>query len=622
MREFQDLMDLFPYCLLVALPVLVALSPMPVHAVAVAAASASSSAHDFPVHRLAHYEMGGTVLGSKLAAVSMDARSAKASNLLRKVVVSRLHEMSVADFNELLSNGAGAVLFLLPPEGAAITAEMRRMTLQMEEHLLTSEIEIPVYFAHENDQLAELVDNLDRDADGGAGNKVSAAETLFNAIGSTGYQLVSGTSAVPKQQSDPIMKGIEGILRAREEDESQPTVAVVAHYDSMAVAPTLSYGADSNGSGVVVLLELARLFSRLYKSSKTQPSANLVFLLASGGHFNYFGTKKWLEDHLDIATSQSELLSDVKFTVCLDSLGNPDMSNGGGSNLNMHVSKPPKDDSHAGRFLATLKSLAEAAKSANSSSPVDNVNLVHKKINLAEERLAWEHERFSIRKVPAFTLSNANNYMSRVATVMDTSVNADLVSTNIKLISEALACALFDYEASACQGNMFQADTVSRDNVDKWSEYMSQAPRFAGLLTSNKANNDPQNKVVSTMFEALKTYTHSVRVLNHKRDKREPEFNFYDLSATTMSAHKVKPAVFDLLLSMVIGGYLFAIYGLVIKSNLIVSKISKLIGGGSSQSASGNKAHTNGTNGNHDLKMNGTNGKHFSMLDSPRLKAH
>ena len=126
------------------------------------------------------------------------------------------------------------------------------------------------------------------------------------------------------------------------------------------------------------------------------------------------------------------------------------------------------------------------------------------------------------------------------------------------------------------------------------------------------------------MFEALKTYTHSVRVLNHKRDKREPEFNFYDLSATTMSAHKVKPAVFDLLLSMVIGGYLFAIYGLVIKSNLIVSKISKLIGGGgSSQSANGgNKAHTNGTNGNHDLKMNGTNGKHFSMLDSPRLKAH
>ena len=74
-------------------------------------------------HRLAHYEMGGNIFGSKLAAVSMDARSAKAAsgNLLRKVVVTRLHDMSVADFNELLANGAGAVLFLLPPGMVTIT---------------------------------------------------------------------------------------------------------------------------------------------------------------------------------------------------------------------------------------------------------------------------------------------------------------------------------------------------------------------------------------------------------------------------------------------------------------------------------------------------------------------
>ena len=54
---------------------------------------------------------------------------------------------------------------------------MRRMTLMMEEHLLTTEIEVPVYFAQENEKLAELVETLDRDTSGAAGKKVSAAES-------------------------------------------------------------------------------------------------------------------------------------------------------------------------------------------------------------------------------------------------------------------------------------------------------------------------------------------------------------------------------------------------------------------------------------------------------------
>lgn len=54
----------------------------------------------------------------------------------------------------------------------------------------------------------------------------------------------------------------------------------------------LSVGSDSNGSGVVVLLEIARLFSRLYSNPNTRGRYNLLFGLTSGGPYNYDGTMK------------------------------------------------------------------------------------------------------------------------------------------------------------------------------------------------------------------------------------------------------------------------------------------------------------------------------------------
>ena len=204
------------------------------------------------------------------------------------------------------------------------------------------------------------------------------------------------------------------------------------------------------------MLELARMFSRLYKSSKTQPSVNLVFLLSAGGKFNYFGTKRWLENHLD-ASSSSELLSDVKFCLCLDTLGNtlsaansaekiepetaarenglPKENAKNSMVLNMHVSKPPKEEGHAGRFYSFLQKMAQKSKAdqqigtSNPNLSKVDVRLVHKKINLADEKLAWEHERFSIRRVPAFTLSNADSHdtLDKIPTILDRTVDTDVI---------------------------------------------------------------------------------------------------------------------------------------------------------------------------------------------------
>ena len=63
----------------------------------------------------------------------------------------------------------------------------------------------------------------------------------------------------------------------------------------------LSFGGDSNASGVAALFELVRLFSR-FSSQPNQnglPRYNLVFILTGGGKLNYLGSKKLLEDQLD-----------------------------------------------------------------------------------------------------------------------------------------------------------------------------------------------------------------------------------------------------------------------------------------------------------------------------------
>lgn len=70
--------------------------------------------------------------------------------------------------------------------------------------------------------------------------------------------------------------------------------------------------------------------------------------------------------------------------LCLDTLATSDT-------IFMHVSKPPKEGSAASIFFKNLKTIGE-------NYPSVSIEGVHKKINLAEDILAWEHERYSIRR--------------------------------------------------------------------------------------------------------------------------------------------------------------------------------------------------------------------------------
>ena len=117
---------------------------------------------------------------------------------------------------------------------------------------------------------------------------------------------------------------------------------------------------------------------------------NIVFLLSGGGKFNYLGTRKWLEDQIE--NSENSVLNEVDYVLCLDSIG-------GSNQLFMHVSKPPKENSPGFK-------LVEAFNEVGGQYPDVNFTLVHKKVNLADEIVAWEHERFSLRRLAAGTLSH------------------------------------------------------------------------------------------------------------------------------------------------------------------------------------------------------------------------
>ena len=122
------------------------------------------------------------------------------------------------------------------------------------------------------------------------------------------------------------------------------------------------------------------------------------------------------------------------------------------------------------------------------------------------------------------------------------------------------------------------------------------------------------NKVVKSLTDALKTFTYDAKVIDHKRDKREPEFNFYDIQQTTMNVYKVKPAVFDLILSLGIAGYLFLVYGLIIKSAVIYAYMANIIHGYISASTIATSVKSGHTIGNGlsnppgSPKINGHNG--------------
>ncbi|XP_055796601.1 BOS complex subunit ncln isoform X1 [Salvelinus fontinalis] len=537
----------FPLTFIVFIPaVLILVSPLPTEA-----------AHEFTVYRMQQYDLQGQPYGTRNAILNTEARTVEAEVLSRRCVIMRLVDFSYERYQKALRQSAGAVVIILPKNMSTMPQDIVQQFMELEPEMLATETIVPVYFALEDDELLSIyTQTLTTSSSQGSS---SAAEVLIHTATANGFQMVT-SGAQSKAVSDWAITSLEGRL-AGTGGEDLPTIVLVAHYDSFGVAPWLSYGADSNGSGVSMLLELARLFSRLYTYKRTHAGYNLLFFVSGGGKFNYQGTKRWLEDNLD-HTDSSLLQDNVAFVLCLDTLGN-------GDSLHLHVSKPPKEGTTQYALLKELETVI------SSQYPEVKFSMVHKKINLADDTLAWEHERFGIRRLPAFTLSHLNSHReAQRSSIMDVRsvspssrhgvgeppagpyVDLRKLSRNTKLIAESLARVIYNLTEKGAPGDLqifTEQMQVQEEQLSSVVDWLTAQPRAAQLV-------DKDSSVVSTLEYHLGHYLKDVRRHYVKADKRDPEFVFYDQLKQTMNAYRVKPAIFDLLLAVCIAAYLGVIY--------------------------------------------------------------
>ncbi|KAL1213161.1 hypothetical protein V5N11_026422 [Cardamine amara subsp. amara] len=496
------------------------------------------------VYRLIQYDISGVPFGSRFSSLNHHAASLsfqRGADLSRSVLILPLRELDIGFVQDYISQkqSLGGLLILLPQTfrpgnvGSVIseTEGFRKLLAQLEKLLVHGNIPFPVYFAFENEETdAMLADVKKNDA---LGQQATAT--------TGGYKLVISVSE-PRKIASPTITNIQGWLpgsRADGDSNQLPTIAVVASYDTFGAAPALSVGSDSNGSGVVALLEVARLFSILYSNPKTRGRYNLLFALTSGGPYNYEGTQKWLKS-LDQRMRES-----IDYAICLNSVGSWD------NELLVHVSKPP-DNAYIKQIFEGFSNVAEDLGF--------QVALKHKKINISNSRVAWEHEQFSRLRVTAATLSELSTppeLLENAGSLSDTRqlVNENAIIKGVKLVAESLARHIYGHQGKDIK--IFADNSSLAVNpfyVRSWLDLLSQTPRVAPFLSKNEP-------LIMALKKELEDYTAEVSVQHESLDS---SFTFYDSTKASLNIYQVASVTFDLLLLLVLGSYLIVLFSFLV----------------------------------------------------------
>eukprot|EP01024_Parvocaulis_polyphysoides_P016322 TRINITY_DN17235_c0_g3_i3.p1 TRINITY_DN17235_c0_g3~~TRINITY_DN17235_c0_g3_i3.p1 ORF type:complete len:478 (-),score=75.32 TRINITY_DN17235_c0_g3_i3:93-1526(-) len=401
----------------------------------------------------------------------------------------------------------------------------------------SSFFQVPVYFTLQNNATKQLVQDLKQ--------KIESGMPPSAVVG--GYKAIVKSKTPSPIKTQGGFFNILGWLQAAEMVGSgdvfrgTPTIAVVANYDSFSTAPGLAYGADSNASGVVILLQLMKMFSKLYSRQETRPTNyNLLFLLTSGGHWNYAGTEYWLNSRAD-----PSLLETVELAICLDSLGKWTVNKG---QVSMYYSKPGKDES-VQKIYDTFKSAAEEMEIPFAQ--------VHKKINISSETVAHQHEHFNKKRVLGITLSGKSEQNSNEPTFFDrkSTVDIDALQKVSQFVGEAITNLIYTEKRENLI--IFSGDS----SVDSDEHYMHQMLDMLTMTSRFAPQNLPLKEgLIPALKNVFDKYLKGVKIDQFIADKRVRLFDSQILELKIVSMAGV---LFDVFLLFGIFLMLLALFAVV-----------------------------------------------------------
>ena len=374
--------------------------------------------------------------------------------------------------------------------------------------MIHSEVPIPVYFTKFNEDIDEIVREI---SEGSSKKLETAGASMIKKISESGFQVVvSGTHSPKKDSKIPIIQG-ELIPKksssTKPSEEGHPVILITTQIKNFGVTSIEPTNYDAS-----VLFALAEQLSKLYNQASSSPKYRIIFMLhESGSLLNFQGAKKFLDVNLEETN-----FVNPEFVLCLDSIVEYD-------ELFMHVSKPIQTSSGpVSRFYEILKKKADQYQKPTKETSVE---VVHSKINLADTFFKWAHERFSMRRFAAFTISSIKSHANPIRTTIfnevkstDANKQSTSVQENIETKTKILAEALASY--------IFQQTDEGASEV--FSERIDVHP-YISPQSMSKSNN-----IKRTFDKFLK----NVKQYSEKPDTIDPEFMFYDGEEAVLNVYK------------------------------------------------------------------------------------